>query len=539
MKKPINIAALVGLGLLIVGALLYNIKGRLTPLTTGLLLGAGALLLIYFIGNFGFLKAKLAQRSTRHGLNLVLMTLLVLGIIGFVQVIATKRHIRYDLTENKRYSLSPQSQQLLRTLPGRLTILCFYTENNRSKPAMEELMKEYKYYGDQFEYQFIDPDRNPAQARQYEIKYDGTAIVIYQDKTESVLSTNEEEITNAIIKVTRKKSRSIYFTTGHGEVGIDNTAQDGYSLARKALENQAYQVKEILLMREKQIPTDCDLMVVSGPQTEFFDEEIELITQFIGQGGKALFLLDPFTANKLSQSLERYGFEIGNDAVVDRFSRIMGGDYLIPVVTKYHDHDITRGFNIMSFFPFARSVKVKSSPGEGITASLLAETSSSITSGGEPTSWGETDRAALEQGEAQYDEGKDLQGPVPICAASIIEVDKLAPREEAPSPEERKEEEEEPAASEKRARVVVFGDSEFANNTYFSQQGNGDLFLNAVNWLAQEETLISIRPRSPKFTPLTLTASQGRVVFWLPVVLLPGLVIAIGSYIIIHRRRKG
>lgn len=530
MNKPINIAGLMGLGLLIVGALFYNIQGRLTTSTTVLLLVAGVLLLIYFIGNFRLLKAKLAQRSTRHGLNLVLMTILVLGIIGFVQVIATKRHIRYDLTENKRYSLAPQSQNLLQNLPEKVTILCFYTESHRSKPIMEELMKEYKYYGDQFEYQFIDPDRNPAQARQYQLKSDGTAIVIYQDKTESVLSTNEEDITNAIIKVTRKKSRSVYFTTGHGEGEIDNDAQDGYGLVRNALENQAYQVKEILLTREKEIPADCDLLVVSGPQTDLFDEEIELITQYIDQGGKALFLLEPFAANKLSQTLEHYGFEIGNDVVVDRFSRIMGGDYLIPIVTKYHDHDISRGFNLMTFFPLARSVKVKSLPGEGITASLLAETS--------PDSWGETDRAALERGEAKYDEGKDLKGPVSIGAASIIDLEKIAPEEEAPSPTEEPQEEE-PAANGKKARVVVFGDSEFANNTYFAQQGNGDFFLNAVNWLAQEETLISIRPRSPKSTPLTLTASQGRVVFWLPVVLLPGLVIVIGSYVIINRRRKG
>jgi len=526
MNKPINIIGLVGLGLLVAGALFYNIKGKLTPSTAGILLGAGAMLLIYFIGNFNLLKAKLAQRSTRQGLNMVLMTLLVLGIIGFVQVIATKRHIRHDLTENKRYSLSPQSQKLLSTLQGKVTILCFYTENNRSKLMMEELMEEYKYYGDQFEYQFIDPDRNPAQARKYQLKADGTAIIIYQDKTESVLSTNEEDITNAIIKVTRKKSRSIYFPTGHGEGGIDNDAQDGYSLARKALENQAYQVKEILLMREKEIPADCDLLVISGPQTELFDEEIKLITHYIDQGGKALFLLDPFTADKLSQALERYGFEIGNDAVVDRFSRIMGGDYLIPIVTKYNVHDITKGFKLMSFFPLARSVKIKSSPGEGITASLLAETS--------PDSWGETDWTALERGEAKYDEGKDLKGPVPICAASIIDVANITNKEEAPPPAEKQEEK--PAG--KKARVVVFGDSEFANNTYFSQQGNGDFFLNAVNWLAQEETLISIRPRSPKSTPLTLTASQGRVVFWLPVVLLPGLVIVIGSYVIINRRRK-
>ena len=529
MNKPINIAGLAGLGLLIVGALFYNIKGRLTPSTAGLLLGSGALLLVYFIGNFRLLKAKLSQRSTRHGLNLVLMTIIVLGIIGFVQTIANKRHIRYDLTENKRYSLSPQSKQLLRELPEKVTILCFYTESHRSKPIMEELMKQYQYSSDKFEYQFIDPDRNPAQAKQYQLKTDGTAIVTYQDKTESVLSTNEEDITNAVIKVTRKKSRFIYFTTGHGEAGINNTDREGYSLAKQSLENQAYQVKEILLMREMTIPADCDLLVVNGPQTDLFDEEVELIIQYIDQGGKALFLLDPSPAGKLSRTLERYGFEIGSDIVVDRFSRIMGGDYLIPIVTKYNDHDITKGFTIMSFFPLARSVKVKSPPDEGITASLLAETS--------PDSWGETDQAALERGEAQYDEGKDLKGPVPICAASIIDLDKTAQKEETPAAAE--EQEQEPAAGGKQARVVVFGDSEFANNTYFAQQGNSDFFLNSVNWLAQEETLISIRPRSPQFTPLTLTASQGKLLFWLPVIILPGLVIVIGSYITIHRRKKG
>ncbi|MDH5405840.1 MAG: hypothetical protein OEX80_04820, partial [Candidatus Aminicenantes bacterium] len=154
-----------------------------------------------------------------------------------------------------------------------------------------------------------------------------------------------------------------------------------------------------------------------------------------------------------------------------------------------------------------------------------------------PDSWGETDQAALERGEAQYDEGKDLKGPVPICAASIIDLDKTTQKEETPAAAE--EQEQEPAAGGKQARVVVFGDSEFANNTYFAQQGNSDFFLNSVNWLAQEETLISIRPRSPQFTPLTLTASQGKLLFWLPVIILPGLVIVIGSYITIHRRKKG
>src|SRR6185295_17198304 len=96
----------------------------------------------------------------------------------------------------------------------------------------------------------------------------------------------------------------------------------------------------------------------------------------------------------------------------------------------------------MTFFPVARSVQVSKTPPAGIKAETL------IQSG--PQSWGESD---LTSNEVKQDE-KDLAGPVPIAA--VISKD---------------------AAGGKKARLVVFGDSDFPINANFSNQGNGNLFL--------------------------------------------------------------
>ena len=177
----------------------------------------------------------------------------------------------------------------------------------------------------------------------------------------------------------------------------------------------------------------------------------------------------------------------------------------------------------MSFFPYARSVGKVKEPPEGVTIQALAQTS--------PQSWGEVDEAALRAGHASFDPGRDLKGPVPLAAAAIIE-----PKKEAG--EGGNKEKEEGTKPERKARVVVFGDSDFATNTYIAQQGNEDFILNAINWAAQQEELISIRPKNPKSTPVTLTLTQGRLIFFIPVVIMPGAVAIIGLIAIMRRRRK-
>ena len=203
--------------------------------------------------------------------------------------------------------------------------------------------------------------------------------------------------------------------------------------------------------------------------------------------------------------LEKYGIALGDDVIVDRLSRVFGGDYLIPVIMDYSSHPITKGFNVMSFFPLARSVDVVKKPPENVEAQVLAKTGKAA--------WAEVDLEEVKKGRAQFNEGKDKKGPVSVAVVANIKVKikKKAGEEEA----------EEEEVETKKARIVVFGDSDFVTNANMGISGNGDLFLNTVSWLAEEENLISIRAKSTESQPIMLTARQGKVLFWIPVVLMP------------------
>ncbi|MBI4639491.1 MAG: Gldg family protein, partial [Candidatus Tectomicrobia bacterium] len=297
-----------------------------------------------------------------------------------------------------------------------------------------------------------------------------------------------------------------------------------YSEAKTAIEKQNYEVKELLLLREEGIPSDATLLVIAGPQKDLLPGEIDLLRQFIRQDGKVLVMIDPETSPELVTLLTEYGVEVGNNVIVDELSRFFGASKLIPVVSQYQSHPITQNFNLASFFPLARSVEVKPNIA-GITAQPLAFTGQS--------SWAETDLESVKDSPI-FQEGVDKRGPLPVAAVVTVDQAKLHEHEESATTEEKKDD-----ASEKgtKARLVVFGDSDFSSNTYFNLSGNQDLFLNTISWLAEEETLIAIRPKDRKTQPILLTPNQAKVIFWLPVIVLPATVIVIGT-LVCNQRRK-
>ena len=245
-------------------------------------------------------------------------------------------------------------------------------------------------------------------------------------------------------------------------------------------------------------------------------EELNRIKDYIDSGGKVLFMIDPFTVPDTVSFLKRYGFNIGDDIIIDKLSQVFGANYLTPVVAQYDkEHPITKDFDLATFFPLARSVAVEKDLSKGIYP--LAMT-------GEQ-SWAETDKKALEQGKAEYNGDKDKKGPVSI--ASVVTV------------EAKVEEQQKDNANRKRyAKIVVIGDSDFVNNTNINLAGNKDLFLNSVNWLAEEADLITIRKKEISSTPLLLTKAQGRLMFWLPVIIMPSIVLIAGIFILNRRRIK-
>jgi len=187
----------------------------------------------------------------------------------------------------------------------------------------------------------------------------------------------------------------------------------------------------------------------------------------------------------------------------------MGAGPEIPLVTSYETHKITDRFRAMTFFPLARSIRPAQELPTGITVEPLLKSNEN--------SWGETNTKTQE---VTFDEKSDQKGPLTLAVAASKEV--KAGTESSPAA---------------RARLVVVGDSDFAVNAYFGAQGNGNLFLNMVSWLSQDEDLISIRPKAPEDRRIIMSQSQQSMLRLITVFLLPGAVLVAGIMVWSRRRR--
>jgi ABC-type uncharacterized transport system involved in gliding motility auxiliary subunit len=459
-------------------------------------------------------------RNLRFGTNLAIAAIAVLGIITLVEAISLRHSHRFDMTANKRYSLSPQSQQLMAELPQAVKATAFYQDAQTGRESAKDLLDQYAYYGKQFTYEFIDPDRNPGLAKRYGITSYGTIVLESGEKEEKVLVADEENLTNTLLKVIREGKKVVYFLEGHGEHSINNTEREGYSEAKRAIESQNYMVNPLSLLTAGKLPDDASILIIAGPRKDLLEGELAEITRFIEGGGKVLFLVDPEGPPGLTPYLADYGMQVVEGVVVDPVSRLFGMDYLTPVIVSYEPHPITKNFEVASFFPLALSVKTADKMPERASAQILAKTS--------PNSWlerGQEERQGIARGEGRlaYNEGVDEKGPVSVVAVATV-----TPRRDGATDKEPK-----------KARIVVFGDSDFASNNYLNLSGNRDLFLNTVSWLAEEENLIAIRPKEGGSFFAPVTATQERLIFWLSMIVLPAVVVGSGVATYIWRRQSG
>ena len=446
----------------------------------------------------------------KQGLNLVISILIFLGILVIINLISNRHYKRFDLTEAKLYTLSDQTKKILGSLNEDLFLYGFFKEESEEKTKAIRLFEEYKTSSRYIKYKLIDPDKNPMMARKYDVKSYGTIVVEYGGEQEKVYIPEEKYITKAILKLIKSGEKKIYFTKGHGEKSIDEYGIEGLSKLKSKLEDEQYKVEEVFLMREG-VPSDCNILVICGPKIDFTESEINEIKKYIEKGGRVLALIDPGNFPKLSNLLSQYGMKLENDIVVDLASRRFLGDAMSPMIMDYPYHQITKDFNLGCIFSWARSVEEKGNPPSNINVSSIARTS--------PESWAEKDLSSVEKGYVKYEPDRDRKGPISLGVACEIEI------------EGKKEE-------KKKARIVAFGDSDFITNKFFNFSGNGNLILNTFGWLAEEEILISIRTKERENQPLNLTEKQGRVIFFIPVVAIPGLLMALGGFICIRRRLK-
>ncbi len=518
MKRLAPLAGLVGIVCLILSGIVWNVTGTfgIGPL---ILLVAGAGLVAFSVAySWDAIRQGLRVRTVAYGTNTVIMSVLFVGVLVVIHLIVLSSDTlnkRWDLTETGRHSLAPQSVKVLESLDRPVEALVFYDE--RHKRAFEEHLEIYKYHGGKnFSYEFFDLDKEPLLAQKYNIDRYNTVIVQCGDKKEHLNLPDENALTNAIIKVTRLEDSVVYFTTGHGEKSISETMPETRSatMAKDALEKEVYTVKELDLARERAgVPSDCTVLVIAGPEADFYPNEIESIREYLDRGGAALVMLDPETCPSLVALLAEFGVTVGNDYVIDTnpVSQLIGGNYLMPLVSNYsRTSDITKEMRVNIMLPLVRSVKMNSTLPDGVSGEWIMQAGTD--------SWAETNIPFLkERNQARYDHGSDLRGPVPLAVAASKEVTV-------------------PGTEKSESRYVVVGDSDFVANANLSD-GNRDLFLNAVGWLAQQEDLISIRPKEPQQQALFLTRAQARVLAWVPLAGIPGAVALFGLAVYGYRRK--
>jgi len=304
-------------------------------------------------------------------------------------------------------------------------------------------------------------------------------------------------------------SKTVYFLTGHGEYDLEQGGDQSYALVKRTLEGKNYTVRSLNLLAEHQVPSDADVVVVAGPQQPLTPAEVEALDAYLRNGGALLALEEPLPVTQFGDAPDplatylsgTWGLTLGEDIVVDLSSE----QPFVAVAAQYAAHPITEKIaQVATVFPTARSVQVSGDLTDTFPV-VLVQTGQN--------SWAESDLAAVAaQENFAADEG-DLIGSVPLAAA-----------------EER---------SDWGARVVVFGDSDFASDAYFGFLGDGDLFVNAVDWAAGQENLINLTPKERTQRVLVPPQSWALGLILLGTVfVLPGLALVAGLATWWQRRRR-
>lgn len=515
--------ALIVAGLAFVSALLFLItRGFLNigvfsgatadTLNRGALISGGVTILalaLYAMLEPEKTRRTFTGRQARYGSNALIISTAFLGILIVGNVLVYQNPQRWDLTEDKQNTLAPETIQALETLPEPVTAVAFYSANLPAQSATELLDNFKANSKGKFNYRFVNPDIDPVAAREAGITGDGKIMLVMGERREIANFASETELTITLIKLISPEARAVYFLTGHGEASLE-FADISFSTAKRTLESKNYTVNSLNLLAENKIPEDALAIVIAGPMKPVSEQEVKLLKEYVDAGGSLVVMQNPvlFTdfgsaPDPLAEYLEEdWGIRLNDNVIIDLNSQ----QPLYAVSAQYSQHPITQNLsqNYIVIMPQARSLSITQAM-DGITQTELILTS--------PNSWGETNFTTAEGAQVSPDP-EDLMGPLAMAVAGENTITK--------------------------GRVVVFGNSIFASDQGFDAYGNGNMFINSVDWAAEQEDLLNITPNTPTqrtFTPPT--QSQWLIILLGSVILLPGLVVLAGVSTWLARRRQG
>ena len=442
-------------------------------------------------------------RQTKYAAYAATYILVVIAVIVIINVLADRYNKSYDATANKRYSLSEQTAKIVKGLKQDATI-SYFSQPNRFREG-KDLLSEYANLSPKVHVEYIDADKERERTLGAGVKNYGTAIVQIGDKKEEAKSMTEEGITGAFIRDLKNNSRTVCFVTGSGEHQIDDSDREGFSQFKQLLGKDNYEAKSIDLLQKPEVPNDCTTLVVAGPTRNYVQPAVDAIKKYVEDGGRAFFMLDPplkmgradiADNDALTSLLQSWGVTVDKDLILDLspVGQIFGLGPQVALVSSYSSQPIVSEIKrTATGFPLARSIQIKN--GDKTTVEKLFDSSNSSLA----TTNLSSDRVSVQ-------DPNNKKGPLTLAAAGTYNTGK----------------------QNSQGRFVVIGSSGWAANRFITFEGNGDLALNAVNWLSSDEDLISIRPKAPENRRVTMTGRQFNAILVTCQFILPLIVVVAG-----------
>ena len=486
------------------------------PLDSFMLLGKVAvglaLVTSSLILNWENVKEGVNKKNTAFLITSIFMTVGMATVLGGINYLAQAHKKEVDLTKDKVFTLSDQTQKVLKELPEAVTVTAFYRKDEAEGDALRDLVGRYKSFTDRLKLELINPEIHPDKVAQYKVTEQSSRIIIESRGQESrIKEISEEALTNAIIQVGTKEKKKFYFTQGHGEPNLTGETPDALRDTIKDLRSEGYDTDTVNLVEKQAVPADTAVLMVVGPHNAFFAPEVALIEDHLRKGGKMVLMVEPGVVTGLENLLRNYNLELGNNTIMDatQFGRLLGQGPDAAIVLEYAEHPAVKAMEGQAtVFKSARSVTRTKALDTAVTTTELAFSNQ--------RSWGET---RVEAGDWQWNDG-EMRGPVPLMAVSTRSTKEV---------EGKKSDE---------TRLLVIGDAEVAGNQFRVLASNRDLLLNVVAYVVEEENKISIRPKQRGASRIQLTPGQASMIAFFALDGMPVSLLSLGLAVWLVRRRR-
>jgi gliding motility-associatede transport system auxiliary component len=497
--------------LLFVGASSFLVEQRLTANASYPFIAGIALLISYVILDPTAARDLVSSRQSRFGTLSVIITAVVIGILVMANVLAARSTQALDLTRYRVNTLAPESIQVAQRLDSDATVTLWDVNTDPSLTTLHNLLDRYKAVNPHLKLSIADPNFDPTTARAQGVVGGSSLpfmVISYHAKTQILTpgSQNEQDITAALLKLESSRTPVVCWVGGEGEADLKNSDPLlGYSEASDQMLKDNFTVKDLLLSQATTVPSDCDVVAIVGPTKPLTDPAVKVLTDYLAKGGRLLLAVDPWRETAVTasynSSLTAYGLSLNGGLVVPEAAQAARGEPTAVAIVKYGSSPIVKDLsNRVSFFP--ESTSIDSTTTADVTATPVAQTSANAYLVVTPRQPPFTQQSGDKPG-----------------VFTIMETAERAP------------------AGAKKSRVVVAGTGAFVENNVFQASAvNIQLLTGSLNYLTEQEQLISIPPKPAGTPPLALTQEQANLNLWLTLLVLPVLVVA-GGLAVWWRRR--